>query len=375
MLAAPAGAATSHQRSPLVRTASTPLAHTGGMRSSSRARTLAGVEANTYVSTTGTDIGLCLQVTPCATITYAESQTSIGGTINVADGTYNQTANLTQPLNLVGASETKVIIDGSNIDEGAMGYYGVIGVDNTSGTAGTIAISDLTVTHPYVTATEFNNDQSPIDISNFDQTQTGDTVKVTHVTLGPSQDETDYEGIGYYSLEALSTNIVELDHARGLFEAYFAEGNGGPTTIAHDSAEKLAGWTYQGTYYPAVGVFGLSDTEGSLAVTANKDNFEDYNGWGIVGEAGYSGGNCSQNVCTGGLTIGTYDNYFDLLKAPASDGVAAIQAIAMANDSLTGNFNYSYGMVVRPDLTVSVVNQSGTLSVTDSHNNIKIKKS
>ena len=132
------------------------------------------------MSTTGTDVGLCPQLLPCATIQYAESQTASGGTIHVAAGTYNQTANLTQPVNLVGAGKSKVFIEGTNKDEGAMGYYGVIGIDNTSGTAGTIAISGMTVKDAYVTAMEYADDQEPTDIANYD-TQAGDTVNVTGV--------------------------------------------------------------------------------------------------------------------------------------------------------------------------------------------------
>jgi hypothetical protein len=335
-----------------------------------------GVEATTYVSTSGTDApNTCTQLAPCKTITYAESLTSSGGTIHVAAGTYHQTANLTQPVSLLGAGEKKVIIEGTNIDEGAMGYYGVIGIDNTSGTAGTIAVSGMTVKDAYVTATEYADDQEPIDIANVDS-QAGDTVSVTNVEFGPVQNPASYSGSGYYSLNAVSTNNVDMDYATGLYTAFFSEGSGGPTRFVKDVAFKLAGFTdtstNPSTYYPAAAVFALADTSGSQNVTANNDAFYDYNGWGIVGEAGYNGGNCSNNVCTGGMTINTDHNYFDLLKAPAGDGVAAIQAYAGTNDSLTANFNYSSGQVVRPDMTVSVVNYGGTVSVTDSHNTIKV---
>jgi hypothetical protein len=140
-----------------------------------------------------------------------------------------------------------------------------------------------------------------------------------------------------------------------------------------DKANKLVGDAFEGTYFPAVGVFALSDTEGSLATTANYSSFTGYNGWGIVGEAGYSGGNCSApNVCTGGLTLDTTHNTFSLTAAPAGSGVAAIDAIADANDSLTGAFSYSSGTVASPDATVTVDNSGGTVHVTDTHNTIKV---
>lgn len=337
-----------------------------------RPSAVTGTESNTYVSTTGTDTGTCAKAAPCATITYAESQTASGGTIHVADGMYNQSADLTQPLHLLGASESKVIINGTGIDYGADGYFGLLAINNTSGTAGTIAISNLTVTDPFVTAAEANDDQSPIDVGNFDQ-QTGDQVNVNAVTLGPAEDEADFPGIGYYSLNAQSTTEAEKDSASGMYEAYFTEGSGGPTKFVTDKASKLVGDTFEGTYFPAVGVFALSDTEGSLSTTANYSSFTGYNGWGIVGEAGYANGNCSApNVCTGGLTIDTSHNTFSLTKAPAGSGVAAIQAVADANDSLTGTFSYSSGTVASPDGTVVVDNSGGTVSVTDTHNTIKV---
>lgn len=366
-LAAPASAA-GHPQHPLLRIPHFPAP----TRAATPRAVAAGIESNTYVATTGTDIGTCPEIAPCATISYAETQTAIGGTIHVADGTYNQSADLTQPLHLEGAAESKVIIDGTNIDYTASGYYGVLGIDNTSGTSGTIKISNVTVTHPYITTAEANLDQSPVDIANYDG-QTGDTVDVTSVTLGPAQDETDYPGIGYYSLNAQSANNVYDDSAHGMYQAYFAEGSGPQTTIfGHDTASMLVGDNYQGTFYPAVGLFTLSDTNGSLAVTARNDSFTGYDGYGIAGEAGYSNGNCSNNVCTGGLTLDTFRSVFRLTAAPSGSGVAAISLYAAQNDSLTADLNYSSGTVASPDMTVNVQNNGGTMNVTDSHNTIKV---
>ncbi len=334
-------------------------------------RTVTGTRSDTYVTTRGSDTGTCPRTAPCATITYAQTQTAIGGTIHLADGTYHQSANLTQPVHLAGADESRVIIDGTNIDYTAKGYYGLIAVNNTSGTAGTISISNVTVTHPYVTATEAGYDSFPIDIGNFDQ-QTGDTVDVDRVTFGGPTQQVSYPNFGYYSLNAVSTNVVKEDRASGMQLAYFAEGSGGPTTFVHDVARDLVGYTSGGTYQPPVGVYGLADTSANLPVTADDDYFVGYNGWGIVGEAGYSEGNCTANVCVGGLTLNTNHNCFDLKAAPAGLGVAAIAAYANLNDSLTAHVNNSYGRVANPDLTVSVVSQGGTVTVTDSDNTIRV---
>ena len=366
MLATPAGAS-ARPHGPLV-----PHMPTALHAATARLSVVTGTHVNTYVSKKGTDASnTCSNsAKPCATMTYAESTTASGGTIHLANGTYNQSVDLTQPIHLLGQSTGNTIIDGSNIDYTPHGYYGVIGINNTSGAAGTISVSTLTVTHPYITFAESNLSQSPVDIANYDQS--ADKVNVNSVDLGPAQDETDYPGIGYYSLQAKSTNSVEHCVARGMYTAYFSEGSGGPTSFVKDSAYKLVGDLYQGTYYPAAGVWALADTSGSQSVTADNNRFTLYNGWGIVGEAGYSGGNCTNNVCTGGLTLNTNHNFFDLLKAPAGDGVAGIQAYTSANDSLTGNFNNSSGIVTSPDLTVSVVNYGGTVNVTDTHNTITV---
>lgn len=336
-----------------------------------RGRTALGTQSNTYVSTSGTDTGTCAQSAPCATIGYAESQTAIAGVIHVAGGTYHQSADLTQPIHLAGATTAPVIIDGSNIDYTASGYFGVLGINNTSGTAGAISISHVTVTHPFITAAEAAADQSPADIANYDG-QAGDTVNVSYVKLGPAQDEADFPGLGYYSLNARSAGNVTHDTAQGMFEAYFAEGSGPRTLFGNDTATALVSGVFSGTSYPAVGLFALSDTSGSLSVAAQHDSFTNYAGWGIAGEAGYSQGNCTNNVCTGGLTLNTNYTAVTLKAAPRGSGVAAISLIAALDDALTANLNNSSGTVVRPDTTVNMQDNGGTMNVTDSANTIKV---
>ena len=72
------------------------------------------------------------------------------------------------------------------------------------------------------------------------------------------------------------------------------------------------------------------------------------------------------------MTINTnHRNFFDLFKAPAGTEWRPFKRWRMSNDSLTGHSNYSSGHVVRPDKTVSVVNNGGTVNVTDSHDTIK----
>lgn len=343
-------------------------AHT---RAAARNSVAFGSQANTYVTTTGADTGTCIQTAPCATIAYAETQTTVAGTIHVAGGTYNQSVDLTQPIHLAGSTTSTVVIDGTGIDYTASGYYGVIGVNNTSGLVGTISISNVTVTHPYITPAEASQGQSPVDIANYDG-QASDKVNVSHVTLGPAQDETDFPGIGYYSLNSASQNAVTNDTASGMFQAYFAEGSGPVTLFGHDTASGLVPGVFSGTSYPPVGLFALSDTSGSLSVSVQHDSFQNFPGFGIAGEAGYSQGNCTNNVCTGGLTLSTNSNAFALTAAPANSGVAAISLLAGLNDALTANLNQSSGTVVTPDSTVNMQDNGGTMNATDSHNTISV---
>ena len=371
-LAAPSASAASFHQAPAIRVPHVPHGPAARFVAPPRRSPDFGTKTSTYVAVSGTDTGTCQTAHPCATISYAESQTAVAGTIHVAAGSYNQSANLTQPVHLVGAGAGSTTIDGSGIDYTANGYYGILAVNNNSGVPGTIAISGLKVTHPYLTAAEAAQDESPTDIANMDQ-QSGDTVKVTGVAFGPAQDEVDYSGIGYYSLNSQSVNQVENDTASGMFQAYFAEGSGAKaTTFAHDTATNLVPTVYQSTTYAPIGVFALADTSATLKVTANANSFTGYAGFGIAGMAGYSLGNCTQNVCTGGLVLHASHNGFGLLSAPKSAGVAAIALSAGLNDSLTAILAYSSGTVARPDKTVTTSSSGGTVNVTDTMNTIKV---
>ncbi len=336
-------------------------------RSAARAGAAAlGTQSATYVSTVGTDTGTCPQSRPCATISYAQTQTAAGGTIHLASGHYNQTADLTQPVHLTGASQWGTVIDGTGIDYSTHGYYGLIGIANATGMAGAISVSDLTVTHPYVTAAEADLGQDPADIANYDQ-QARDRVSVTSVTLGPPRDEADYPGIGYYSLNAQSPARVDSVQASGMYQAFFPEGAGGSAQFAGDTASELAGDTYQGTFYPALGLFALADASGNLAVTARSDDFSGYDGFGIAGEAGYAQGNCT-TACAGGLTLSATGTIVRLTAAPAGSGVAAISLLAGQDDSLTATVTRSAGQVAGPDLPFNVVTDGGYANVTDAEN-------
>ena len=91
---------------------------------------------NRYVNTAGTDSGDC-SVSACATIGYALSQSSSGDTINVAVGTYIESAlTISVDVTIVGAGEATTIIDGST----ATAANNFINITGTN-----VSISNLTI--------------------------------------------------------------------------------------------------------------------------------------------------------------------------------------------------------------------------------------
>jgi len=66
------------------------------------------VDDGRYVATTGVDTGTCAaSASPCATITYAQTQAVAGETIHVAAGTYPELVIVTKPLVFEGANAGK----------------------------------------------------------------------------------------------------------------------------------------------------------------------------------------------------------------------------------------------------------------------------
>ena len=198
---------------------------------------------NLYVATTGSDSNPCTKSLPCQHIQYAVDQAPVGAFVHVVAGTYNQTVNITKPLTLLGAGAGSTIIDGSNIDEGALGYYGVVSVgNNTSGTNGTTSIHDLTVQGAYVTAAESNSGSSPIDIAVYGDQASADLVRVQHVTLGPVQDNATYYGIGFYTLNTSAAVSFTSSTVTGNFQGALLEGSSGPATVKYDNFSGAGHW-------------------------------------------------------------------------------------------------------------------------------------
>jgi hypothetical protein len=328
-----------------------------------------------YVSTSGLDTNPCSKSAPCQTFQHAVVVASAGDTIKVAAGTYNQSVDLTKPLTFAGAGAGKSIIDGTNVDHGALGYYGVLGIDNSSGTAGRTAVHGFTIQHGFVTGNEYSVGlESPADIFVGDQTS-GDTVQVDHVTLGPAQDEATFAGIGLDTLNAAPPVTVTDSTFTGSFQGALIEGGG-----AHGTLDTLKNNTFTaltacsitacaGTSFPPEGVFILSDQAGLAKATVSNNSFKSYAGDGIDASAGYSGGNCSQNACPGNVTITENANTFKLGGAAGAD---AIYLESDAGNQMTATITNNKGTVHAPTGTIQEVNKGGQLTVTEKNNTIKV---
>ena len=322
-----------------------------------------------YVSTTGSDSNPCTYSQPCATIQYAIDNAPAGALIKVAAGSYNQSVHITKPLTLSGAGASTTTIDGSNIDTGANGYYGVVAINNTSGTAGTIAVHGFTIDNAFVTQNESNSSESPVDVF-VNDANAGDTVRVSSVTLGAVQDNNDFGGIGLDTLNAQSAVYLTASTITGNFQGALLEGASGPETLSGDTFTALAACGCGGGNYAPEGVFVLSDAAGSETATVNNNKFTNYAGDGTDAEAGYSGGNCAppNGPCTGSLTLTANGNLYTLGGAAGS---AAIYLISNSGNSLTATLNNDHGTVTSPTVGIHQVSHGGLLDVTENNDNIK----
>ena len=322
-----------------------------------------------YVSTTGSDSNPCTFTQPCATIQYAVDNAPAGAIVKVAAGLYNQSVHINKPITLSGAGASSTTIDGSNIDTGANGYYGVVAINNTSGTAGLVAVKGFTIDNAFVTQNESNSSESPVDVFVNDG-NSGDTVRISADTLGAVQDNNDFGGIGLDTLNALSTDYLTANTLTGNFQGALIEGAGGQTYIQANTFTGLVACGCGGGNYAPEGVFVLSDTAGNATATVNGNKFINYAGDGTDAEAGYSGGNCTppNGPCDGNLTLTANNNFYQL---GAASGSAAIYLIANSGNQLTATLNGDHGTVTHPTNSIRQVSRGGLLDVTENNDNIK----
>ncbi len=333
-----------------------------------------------YVSPTGSDSNPCSQSAACATIQHAVNVAVVGATVKVAAGTYDQTVNITHPVTLEGARFGASIIDGHGIDTGALGYYGVISVQNNPGQSGAITINNFTVENAYETANEYAEDEVPSDVSIYADANHGDVITVSHVTLDAVDDSADYGGIGFDTFNDAADVTFSHSISTGNFQGALLEGGGVGGTVSIDN-DKFTGLVAcagncsgSSTVYPAEGLFVLSDQPGTAFDAISHSQFRGYAGIGIAAAAGYSGGNCEPSAsgpCTGNTNLTAVHNTFHLgacsSNAPAP-GCDAVSLDAQSGNELTANVSYNSGSVQFPDGGIYVQPDAGVYNVTAAHN-------
>ncbi len=337
-----------------------------------------------YVSPTGSDSNACSQADPCATIQHAVNVAVVGATVKVAAGTYDQTVNITHPVTLEGARFGRSIIDGHGIDTDALGYYGVVSVQNNSGAGGAITISNFTIENAYETANEYAQDAVPSDVSIYDDANAQDVITVSHVTLNAVDDTADYGGIGFDTFNDAADVTFSHSTSTGNFQGALLEGGGigGTVSVDYDNFSGLVACagncSGSSTVYPAEGLFVLSDEPGTAFDYLSHNQFRGYAGIGIAATAGYSGGNCepaASGPCTGNTNLTAQHNGFHL-SACSSDapapGCDAISLDAQSGNELSANLSHNTGSVQFPDGGIYLQPDSGVYNVTESHNPIAV---
>jgi Protein of unknown function (DUF1565) len=333
-----------------------------------------------FVSPTGSDTNACTQSAPCGTIQHAVNVAAAGATVKVAAGTYDQTVNITHPVTLEGARSGGSIINGHGIDTGAIGYYGVVSVQNNTGASGAINISHFTIKGAYETATEYSQDEVASDVSVYGEANAADVITVSHVVLGAVDDTADYGGIGFDTFNDAASVSFTHSTSTGNFQGALLEGGGigGSVSVDNDNFNGLVACagncSGSSTVYPAEGLFVLSDQPGTAVDNFSHNQFHGYAGIGIAATAGYSGGNCEPSAsgpCTGNADLSVQHNTFHLgacsSDAPAP-GCDAVSLDAQSGNELTANVTHNSGSVQFPDGGIYIQPDAGVYNVTANHN-------
>jgi hypothetical protein len=245
----------------------------------------------TWVSSSGTDSGSCTQVAPCATFTYAMSQTSSGGAIGcLSSGNF-----------------------------GSVYITGSITIDCGTGQEGTIACSGCTA----------------ININ----TSSAATVTLRHLTI---KGIITVGGYGIYATMASGTLIVQHCNISGQDNSAinFSPPSGRAQLIVSDTEMNNNGW---GIYInPSSGVI-VSAMLDRVQITTNNEI-----GLGLVG-SGTIAGALRQSVVAGGVNYGidataTGGVYFTVEESSVIDnvgiGIAAFASgvnIGVGGSTIGGN--------------------------------------
>jgi hypothetical protein len=330
--------------------------------------TAGAVGGTRYVAPTGTDTGACTaHAHPCATISYAVGQANAGNTVNVAAGTYHETVALTKPLVLKGAGAATTTIDGNGIDS-VGSEYGVLYVGATGGTT---AVSGFTITNPYP---DSYTGGEPEAVALAD-TNASDTVNLHNnvITEGSSDANasTDFP-IGIDSFNNAASTTIRSNTVDGFFQGMLLEDNG-PAQVLSNTVQNGISETADTTTYAAEGVFFLSDLAQSVTgQVANGNTFRGYGGYGVIMEAGYNNGNCTDNPCNGSISGSLARNTFTLDPGVAGTSAIVLEAKFNGND-LTATVAGNQGTVMAPSTAISESATGGaTFHVTSSNNAIRV---
>ncbi len=319
-----------------------------------------------HVSMSGSDTGDCI-ASPCATIQYAIDVAPAGTMIKVAAGAYDQTVQITKPINLKGAGASSTTINGAGLDPGGV-YYGVVYVGTTGGLT---QISGFTITNPYPYAYT-SGEPEAVALADEGSSDSIDLVNddIVEGSADPNA-STDFP-IGVDTFLNSAQTVIEDDTISGFFQGALLEDNG-PATVEDNIFTDLIANTSDATTYPAEGVFFLSDEAGSLTgQDAISNMFEDYSGYGVAMDAGYNGGNCSTDPCNGSITGTIESNQFALTAG--SPGAAAIDLSALNNGNvLTVTAKNDKGYVTSPSVGVSI-SATGGGDINYSESGTKIKE-
>ncbi|HVC71081.1 MAG TPA: NosD domain-containing protein [Acidimicrobiales bacterium] len=139
-----------------------------------------------YVGTSGTNVANNCQnsLNPCQTISFALSQASIGATIKVQAGTYNEQVKITQPVTIMGAGANQTVIEPTSVplaDADTDGLQPQFYIVDVTGTAG-VYLKDLGINGsaatPSLDTDSFGCGQDYVGVYFHDASgsMTGDTV-------------------------------------------------------------------------------------------------------------------------------------------------------------------------------------------------------
>jgi hypothetical protein len=237
-------------------------------------------------------------------------------------------------------------------------------------TGGAVEVSGFTITNPFPDA---YTGGEPEAVALAD-TNPGDSVVITHnvITEGASDvtADTDFP-IGIDTFKNAATTMISHNTISGTFQGALLEDNG-PVSFANNKIKNLIAVTSDAVTYAPEGLFFLSDLSGSITgQNATHNQFSHYAGYGIIMEAGYSNGNCTDTPCNGSMAGTLANNRLALGGASGAVGID-LQSEFNGND-LTVSLTDNHGFVTAPSQAiVQQATEGATISVTQTGDHIAV---